>query len=581
MTEVGTHSYANQTVTPKPRLWIGAVILLLLWSIRTAAELLFPGRMERFLTLIYAPVVGFLATLIWWVGFGRFSRFNRIWVPVYFFVCLGLFWFLKHPSTKLVFAYYVLLSLVTFWLIFTLLFGRDQSSRFLSRGLLVGFIVILGAWCLCRFEGLNGAANVELAWRWGQTAEQRFMAGLRNDANGATPGAALISASSGDFTGFRGAFRDGRISGQNIRTDWDKTPPKQIWKHRIGPGWGSMAVIGDRLYTQEQRAEKEAVVCYSAETGKQIWIHEDGTRFDEEIAGAGPRATPTFDDGKIYAFGAKGILNCLDAATGSVIWTRNISKEFEVEPQMWGFCASPLVTHGLVTVITGKPGKSVAAFNAKTGQPAWAVGDGWSYGSTHFAKIDGVELIITITADGMFANDPTTGKAIWDYKWSMPTGANRVVQPAILDGNDLLIGGAFGVGTRRIHFSRNGEKWNTGDLWTTRKFNPYYNDFVIHNGHLYGFDNTVFACVNLDKGVGKWRSHDYGAGQVLLLADQDVLIIAAETGEVALVDAKPDAHHEIGRFQAIEGKTWNHPVVAHGKLFVRNGTEIAAYDVRK
>jgi outer membrane protein assembly factor BamB len=155
----------------------------------------------------------------------------------------------------------------------------------------------------------------------------------------------------------------------------------------------------------------------------------------------------------------------------------------------------------------------------------------------------------------------------------------RVVQPAQVGESDFLLGTGFGVGTRRVQVRRDGDAWATHEAWTTRAIKPYYNDLVVHQGHLYGFDHNILTCVSLADGKGKWRARGYGNGQVLLLADQDLLLVQAESGEVALVDASPDEHRERARFQAIEGKTWNHPVVVPGKLFVRNGQEAACYEL--
>ena len=156
-----------------------------------------------------------------------------------------------------------------------------------------------------------------------------------------------------------------------------------------------------------------------------------------------------------------------------------------------------------------------------------------------------------------------------------------MVQPAVVGSSDVLIGTGFGIGTQRVHVSREGDVWTASAVWPipTRAIKPYYNDLVVHGDHLYGFDGNIFTCVSLGDGKGKWKARGYGNGQVLLLPDQDLLLVLSETGEVALVSAKPDAHHEFARFQAIEGKTWNHPVIAHGKLFVRNGEEAACFDL--
>ena len=234
-----------------------------------------------------------------------------------------------------------------------------------------------------------------------------------------------------------------------------------------------------------------------------------------------------------------------------------------------------------MTVFVGAPeGKSVRAYDVETGKLAWAAGEGkLSYCSPHLATVDGVEQILICTDAGLSAFEPTTGKVLWTHPW-LANQIARVVQPALIGDHDLLIGTGMGVGTRRISVTRDGEtNWLIKELWTSREIKPYYNDLVILGEHLYGFDGNIFMCISLNDGSRKWRARGYGNGQVLLLADQSLLLILTEEGEVALVEAQPEQHHELTRFKALTGKTWNHPVVAHGKLFVRNGEEIACFQL--
>ena len=247
----------------------------------------------------------------------------------------------------------------------------------------------------------------------------------------------------------------------------------------------------------------------------------------------------------------------------------------------WGFSASPLVAEGVVTTFAGGPsGKSVLSYDAASGEPAWSAGDGqFSYSSLHPVRIDGSVHLLIVTGQGLAAYHPTRGTVLWKHDWPLQGEMARVVQPARVGESDFLIGTSFGIGTRRIRLKRDGENWVTEELWTSRDIKPYYNDVVVLQDHLYGFDNNFFTCISLADGKAKWRVRGYGNGQVLLLADQDLLLILSEKGEVVLVPAKPDSHKEIAKFQAIKGKTWNHPVIAHGKLFVRNGEEAACYEL--
>lgn len=320
------------------------------------------------------------------------------------------------------------------------------------------------------------------------------------------------------------------------------------------------------------------MVCYDADSGDERWQHAEKTRFTEVVAGPGPRGTPQFHAGKLYAQGANGTLSCLAAATGKVIWTQDIVKDSAAKIPQWGFSGSPLVAHGLVTVFAGGPsGKSVMAYDAETGKLAWTAGEGvHSYSSTQAVTLGGVEQILMATDAGLTSLDPQSGQALWVHDWKTEE-VPRIVQPAVLNETDILIGTGMGVGTRRIRVARDGDKWPIEEVWTSKQFKPYYNDFVVHGDHLYGFDGPILLCFDIKQGKVRWRKRGYGNGEVLLLADQGLLLVLTETGEAALVEAQPEKHVELSRIQAISGKTWNHPVIAHGRLYVRNGEEVACF----
>ena len=390
------------------------------------------------------------------------------------------------------------------------------------------------------------------------------------------------AADPGDWPGFRGSERDGALRGVRLLTDWDQHAPQLLWKQRVGPGWSSFAVVGDRLYTQEQRGKDEAVVCYDAASGKELWIHRDpGVRFVESIGGNGPRATPTFDSGRLYTLGAKGKLNCLDAATGKLLWSRELTDDTGAKLPMWAFASSPLVVRDLVAVFAGGPEqKAVQAYDAVTGTPKWSGGDGThSYSSPERLTIDGAPQVVIVTEQGLSGLDPAYGKVLWNHAWDV--GIQRVIQPGRIGASDFLLGTTFNKGTRRLHVSRGKDGWKVELVWRNQGVRgPYFNDLVIYDNHLYGFDGAFLVCVNLDKGERRWKERSYGAGQVLLLQDQGVLLVLTETGDIALVAAQPSGLKELARMPALEGKTWNHPVLAHGRLYVRNDQWMACYQVK-
>jgi hypothetical protein len=384
----------------------------------------------------------------------------------------------------------------------------------------------------------------------------------------------------GDWPRFRGPAGNGEVHGVEIATDWKSKPPRLVWRQRIGPAWSSMVVVGGRLFTQEQRGESEAVVCLDAATGREIWAHEDATRFWEAVSGAGPRATPAFADGRLYTLGAKGLLNCLDAATGRCHWSHHIADDSGAPVPLWAYSGSPLVTGGLVVAFAGGPGeKQLLAYDGVTGATAWSVSAGQlSYSSAQLVSIDGTPQVLILSDRGLVAVSPESGALLWDYSAPIP-GAPRSVEANAVGPSQILIATEAGIGMVLLEIRREGETWSVSAGEASNNFKPAFSDFVVHDGAMYGFDSAIFACVDYHTGKRRWKQGRYGHGQVLLLADQGLLLVQAETGEVVLLAANPERLEELGRFQAIEGKTWNHPAVVHGRLFVRNAEEIACYDL--
>ena len=202
----------------------------------------------------------------------------------------------------------------------------------------------------------------------------------------------------------------------------------------------------------------------------------------------------------------------------------------------------------------------------------------FSYSSAHLASLHNVTQVLMMNELGLASFDPETGEELWLHEWPLGGGSARIVQPAVI-GNDIVIGTGYGYGTRRISVSYEGGEWSTEELWTSSALKPYFNDFVIDGDYAYGFDGSIFTCVDLKTGKRLWKRGRYGSGQVVLVTDQKLLVVLSEQGELVLLAADPKEHTELHRFQAIEGKTWNHPVIANGRLFVRNGIEAACFDL--
>jgi outer membrane protein assembly factor BamB len=365
-----------------------------------------------------------------------------------------------------------------------------------------------------------------------------------------------------------------------IQQDWASVPPLEVWRRPIGPGWSSFAVRAGLVYTQEQRGEQEVVTAYSLANGAPVWIHNENVRFWESNAGAGPRATPSVSaDGRtVYAMGATGILVALDSRIGAKRWSRNVAAETGAKVPEWGIAASPLVLDDAVIVAASS---HLAAYDAATGKMKWhSAAGGVSYASPHLLTLDGVQQVVLLTGPGATSVNPADGKVLWKHEWT--PGAPMLQPTATPDGTGILIttvGSGGGIGTRNIAVSRKSGAWATEERWTSTGLKPYFDDLVIHKGHAYGFDGTILACIDLQDGKRKWKGGRFGHGQLILLPEQDLLVVLSEDGELGLVSATPDAFKELGtRVRAMEGKTWNHPVLAGGNmLLARNGEEMVAF----
>jgi outer membrane protein assembly factor BamB len=360
------------------------------------------------------------------------------------------------------------------------------------------------------------------------------------------------------------------VHGLRMGTDWNKTPPVEMWRRPVGPGCSSFAIHGPFLYTQEQRGEYEMVTCYDITSGEMVWKHGDKVRFWDSHAGAGPRSTPTLYNGRVYTLGATGILNVLDAYTGSLIWSCDAAAAAGVKVLTWGFTGSPLVVDK--TVIVSLSG-ALAGYETATGKLLWSAADGGnSYSSPHLVTIEGVLQVVFLSKSGALSVDPASGKQLWNYSWTL---SDRIVQPAVIEGGDLLVPGVLSE-IRRISVSHVAEIWTVKDIWTSEAMKLYFNDAVLNKGYAYGFDGTSITCIDLKDGKRIWRGAPY-RGFSILLADQDLLLVLTEKGELALVEATPKRFRELGKIRALKAKTWNVPALTGNILVVRNSNEMVAY----
>jgi len=382
-------------------------------------------------------------------------------------------------------------------------------------------------------------------------------------------------AISQDWPAHRGANRDGVYSGAVRTSDWGSQGLKRLWKIKVGNGYAGVSIAGGKVFTVEQRGKQEAAVAYAIDTGKELWAATWAGDFNSFLGSDGPRSTPTFDSGRVYVQGAEGELQCLDAASGKTVWRKNVLQENGGKSAPYGVSISPLIVGNLlVTIAGGRAGSSVVAYRKDTGARVWgALDDPPAYASPMVAELDGKAQVIAVTAKRVAGLTIDEGKLLWEFPWSTNYAVNAA-QPALAGPNRFLISSGYGHGAALVEV-RGGK---ATAVWENKMLKNKFNSSVIWNGHIYGLDENILSCVDLATGQRKWKGGRYGYGQVALVQGGH-LLITAESGEVALVKADPAQYQELGKFQALDGKTWNQPALGTGKLVVRNQKEMAAFDL--
>lgn len=382
-----------------------------------------------------------------------------------------------------------------------------------------------------------------------------------------------------DWGEFRGRLRDGHYRGTPIVTEWPKDGLKPLWHQPIGGGYASFAVAGSRAFTIEQRGGQEVVTAYDVNTGGEVWRTGWDTEFREFMGGDGPRATPTWWQGRVYALGAIGEFRALDADTGRTLWRRNILEDAQVSNLQWAMAASPLIVGSSVIVLPGGPnGHSVAAYDAASGRPLWsALNDKQAYTSPMLVTLAGRSQLLVVSARRMMGLTPDRGEVLWEYPWVTDNDINAA-QPVLVDEGHVFISSGYGHGAALVKISETGGRWSAREVWQTNRMKNKFSSSVHHAGYIYGLDEAVLACIDAATGELKWKGGRYGYGQLVLA--QGHLIVLTEDGDLVLVEANPNSLNERARFPALEGKTWNHPAFADGLLLVRNLQEMAAFDLR-
>ena len=480
-----------------------------------------------------------------------------------------------------------------------------------TRRVIVGgfALVVLGCLPIFEVDGLTGdllpQVRVRPIWKRlaGRSATTLAKSSNSGELDASLDGAPvdLSTTTPWDFPRFLGPAGKPEVPGPKLARDWETHPPRELWRRTIndgsehGAGWSAFAIVGAFAVTQEQRraanwtdarpAYEEDVVCYEVLSGRERWRHSDPVEFISVVAGDGPRSTPTIVDGRVYTLGATGILNCLDGATGRVVWRREILAGPGYN-NGWGKSCSPLVFDGLV-VVSGNGNLTRAdeayddallAFARETGEPRWHAGRDLSgYGSPVLATLDGVEQIVIVNHRTVAGYEPQSGEILWDYPWGI--GEPNVANAMPIGGNRVFVSSGYGVGCVVLEVRRDeAGKWQTREAWPANKhLKMKFTNGVVRQGHVIGLDDGVLACVNLETGARPWKRGRYGHGQILLVGD--LLLVLTEGGELALVDATPKQATELGRVQVFADKTWNNLALSGNRLLLRNDREAVCLEL--
>jgi outer membrane protein assembly factor BamB len=271
-------------------------------------------------------------------------------------------------------------------------------------------------------------------------------------------------------------------------------------------------------------------------------------------------------------------LRALEASSGTLRWRANILDDADAGNLTWGMTTSPLVVgNTVITLPGGGKGRTVVAYDRATGRVAWsALDDEGAYSSPMRATLAGVDQIVVFLVGRVVGLSPERGTLLWESPW--PKGGNVAAQPLVVGDNRIFVSTGDAAGGAVIEIARDGERLTARELWRTARMKNDFNTSVYQDGFIYGLDSRILACVDARTGEAKWKAGRYGSGQLLLASGH--LVIMAEDGDVVLVRATPDGHQEVARMSALQGATYNHPAIADGFLLVRNGTQMAAFDLR-
>ncbi|MBT5925849.1 MAG: PQQ-binding-like beta-propeller repeat protein [Verrucomicrobia bacterium] len=389
--------------------------------------------------------------------------------------------------------------------------------------------------------------------------------------------AETLPAAQLDFLQFLGSDRNAVLKGIPITPEHIKSTPKELWRQPIGQGWSGFVVEGPYAYTQEQAGEKESITCYQLSTGHLIWRYDYTADYSSVIAGNGPRATPTIAGEYLVTMGSTGILNCLRRSNGEPIWSHNVIKDATAKIPDWGFSPSPLVAESEVIVPAGEGGESsLRVYDLASGALLRSSPNvSASYSSPILAQWGEVTQLLYMYHKGFAGYSPDGEQQLWDIAWG--SQFPDVAVPIVLPDLKVFISSGYGVGCALLQLkkSETGE-WSTEQVWKQRTMKAKFTNVVARDGFVYGLDDGMMACINLENGRRQWKEGRYGHGQMFLL--ENAIMVLSEKGDVIWMEINPNEPKIISQWHALDGKTWNPPCLAWPYLLLRNDQEAVCFE---
>lgn len=387
----------------------------------------------------------------------------------------------------------------------------------------------------------------------------------------------LVGQIGGNWPQWRGPNRDGISKETGLLKQWPAEGPPLVWKAvAVGRGYSSMALANGRLFTMGLRADREYVIAFDVATGKEVWATPHGTAY-RDSRGDGPRGTPTVDGNNLYALGGNGDLSCLDAKTGRIVWAINVLTKFGGENTNWGISESPLVIDEKLLINAGGPGASIVALNKKDGSLIWkSQSDKAGYSSGMPVQIGNTMQVVFFTHQRAVGLDLKDGKLLWEY--ARPANDTANVATPVVRGNRVFISSDYGTGAGLVEIKADGK---AQEVYFTKDMRNHHSSSILIGDYLYGFSSGILTAMRFDTGEVAWRDRSVGKGS-LVYADGNLYALS-ENGVVGLIEATPAGYREKGRFRIQQDSlpTWTHPIIAGGRLYLRDQDTIYAYDVRE